>query len=118
MAGIEAKNLGQADEVDDYGTEGKSERVTLGMTGMGLGSESTVWRSTLLPGWSWMRNIKPRVPFEICPLPHREYVISGRIRYTMADGTFVDGNPGDHLMIDPGHLAEVVGDEACVLLDW
>ncbi len=118
MAGIEAKNLGQADEVDDYGAEGKSERVTLGMTGMGLGSESTVWRSTLLPGWSWIRNIKPRVPFKICPLHHREYVISGRIRYTMADGTFFFFNDWENMLIDPGHLAEVVGDEACVLLDW
>lgn len=118
MPGSEVKNLGQPEEVTDWGEQGKSERVTVGVTGFGIGSESTVWRSTLNPGWSWQRNIKPGVPFESCPLHHREFVISGRIKYVMDDGTTVEAGPGDHIMIDPGHQAEVVGDEACVLLDW
>ena len=118
MAGIESKNLDQPDDVHDYGEQGKSAKVTLGVAGFGLGSESTVWLSTLRPGWSWQRNIKPSVPFERCPLHHREYVISGRVRYAMDDGTVVEARAGDHLLIDPGHLAEVVGDETCVLLDW
>jgi hypothetical protein len=113
MAGIEKKNFDDPDEVEDYGAEGNSKRVTLG-----IAEDSTVWRSSLLPGWSWMRNIKPNVPFEACPLHHREYVVSGRIRYTMNDGSEVVGEPGDHLLIEPGHLAEVAGDEACILLDW
>jgi hypothetical protein len=36
----------------------------------------------------------------------------------MADGSAVEATTGDHLLVDPGHLAEVVGDETCVLLDW
>jgi len=118
MAGIEQQSLDAPDERADYGARGKAARVTLGMAGFGIGSESTVWLSTLRPGWSWLRNIKPNVPFERCPLHHREYVISGRIRYAMADGSSVEAGPGDHLLIDPGHLAEVTGDEDCVLLDW
>jgi hypothetical protein len=118
MAGIESRNLGQPDEVADYGEHGSSAKVPLGIAGFGLGSASTVWLSRLRPGWSWLRNIKPDVPFEVCPLHHREYVISGRIRYTMDDGTVVEAGPGDHLLIDPGHLAEVIGDEECVVLDW
>ena len=118
MAGIESKNLGQPDEVSDYGEHGESARVTLGMAGFGFGSELTVWLSTLEPGWSWRRNIMPSVPFESCPLHHREYVIAGRIRYAMEDGTVVEAGAGDHLLIGPGHLAEVVGDETCVVLDW
>jgi hypothetical protein len=118
MAGIEQKNFDEADEVAEYGDQGKAERITLGMAGYGLGSESTVWRSTLLPGWSWQRNIQPNVPFERCPLHHREFVVSGRIRYEMADGTAVEAGPGDHLLIEPGHQATVLGEEACVLLDW
>jgi hypothetical protein len=118
MAGIEQKNMDQPDEREDYGEQGEAAKVTLGMVGLGLGSESTVWLSTLQPGWSWLRNIKPTVPFERCPFHHREYVISGRIRYAMDDGTAVEAGPGDHLLIEPGHLAEVVGNEACVLLDW
>ena len=47
MAGIEQKSFSQADAVSDYGDQGKAEKVTLGMSGFGLGSESTVWLSTL-----------------------------------------------------------------------
>jgi hypothetical protein len=118
MAGIKAKNLGQPDEVEDYGEQGRAEAVTLGIAGFGIGNESTVWRSRLRPGWSWLRNIKPSVQFDDCPYHHREYVVSGRIRYTMADGEVVDGVAGDHIRIEPHHLAEVVGDEECVLIDW
>ena len=118
MTGIEKKNLGQPDQVEDYGEQGKAEGVTVGEAGFGLGNESNVWRSTLNPGWSWVRNIGPQVPFDKCPYHHREYVVSGRIRYSMADGTVVEAGPGDALLIHPGHLAEVVGDEACVLIDW
>ena len=118
MAGIERKSLSQPDDRTDYGEQGTSSKVTVGMAGFGVGSESTVWLSTLHPGWSWMRNIKPAVPFESCPLHHREYVIAGRIRYLLADGTAVEANAGDHLLIEPGHLAEVVGNETCLLLDW
>jgi hypothetical protein len=118
MAGIEQKSLDQPDETADYGDQGKAAKVSLGMGGFGLGSESTVWLSTLRPGWSWEGNIQPNVPFERCPLHHREYVVSGRIRYVMADGTAVEASAGDHLLIEPGHQATVVGDEVCVLLDW
>jgi hypothetical protein len=118
MAGIESKNVGEPDEVIDWGEQGGSAKLTLGFAGYGIGNESTVWVSTLRPGWSWARNIQPDVPFERCPLHHREYVISGRIRYVMEDGAVTDAGPGDHLVIDPGHVAEVVGDEPCVLIDW
>jgi hypothetical protein len=118
MAGIESKNIGQADQIIDWGGQGGSARVTLGFAGYGIGNESTIWISTLRPGWSWMRNIQPEVPFERCPLHHREYVISGHIRYVAEDGTVTEAGPGDHLMIDPGHVAEVVGDEPCELIDW
>ena len=115
---IERKNVADADEVADYGEQGDSARLTLGETGFGIASESTVWLSRLRPGWSWERNIKPDVPFETCPLHHREYIISGRIQYTMEDGTQVEAGPGDPLLIEPGHLAQVIGDEECVALDW
>lgn len=118
MGGIERKHVDDAEDVTDYGEQGTSAKLTLGYTGFGIGSESTVWLSRLEPGWSWDRNIRPGVPFERCPLHHREYVIAGRIRYVMADGTTVEAGEGDHLLIDPGHAAEVIGEETCVLLDW
>jgi hypothetical protein len=118
MPGIEQKSFDHPDSETDYGEQGKAARVTLGTRGFGIGSESTVWRSTLEPGWSWERNIQPHVPFDRCPLHHREYVVSGRIRYVLADGTAVEASAGDHLLIEPGHRATVVGNETCVLLDW
>jgi uncharacterized cupin superfamily protein len=45
-------------------------------------------------------------------------VIEGRIRYVMDNGTAVEAGPGHHLLIDPGHRAEVIGSEDCILLDW
>jgi len=118
VAGIEQKSVNQPDETIDWGEHGNSVQVTLGFSGYGLGNESTVWLSTLEPGWSWQRNIKPNVGFESCPLHHREYVIAGRVRYAMDDGTAVEASAGDHLLIDPGHQAEVLGDQTCILLDW
>ena len=60
-----------------------------------------------------MRDIKPTVVgLENCPLHHREYVVSGRIRYEVVDtGEVVDAGAGSYLTIQPGHLASVVGDE-------
>ena len=118
MAGIEQGSVHDPTEEIDWGEYGVSAKVTLGFSGYGLGNESTVWLSTLKPGWSWQRNIRPEVDLESCPLHHREYVISGRIRYAMDDGTAVEASAGDHLLIDPGHQAEVLGGEDCVLLDW
>jgi hypothetical protein len=118
MPGIEQGRVSEPNEEIDWGEHGKSAQVTLGFSGYGLGNESTVWLSTLKPGWSWQRNIRPQVEFESCPLHHREYVISGRIRYVTDDGTTVEAVAGDHLVIGPGHQAEVLGAEDCVLLDW
>jgi hypothetical protein len=63
MAGIVQKNVDQPDETVDYGDQGRSAKVSVGIAGYGLGSESTIWLSTLRPGWSWQRNIKPNEPF-------------------------------------------------------
>jgi quercetin dioxygenase-like cupin family protein len=36
----------------------------------------------------------------------------------MDDGTEAGGGPGDVAVIPPGHNAWVVGDEACVMIDF
>ena len=61
---------------------------------------------------------KPRMGMDYCPAFHHEYVVSGRIIYRMADGSAVEAKAGDHVIIEPGHAGEVVGDELCVLVDW
>ena len=107
---VYVKSLDQPEGTESYGAEGQAEAVQIG--------DSTVWRSRLKPGWSWERNAKPRTGVDYCPAFHREYVVAGRIRYRLQDGSVVDAGPGDHLVIEPGHAAEVLGDEECVLLDW
>ena len=82
-------------------------------------ADESVWRSELAPGWTWDTDMKPLAGGAAsCPMTHREYVVSGRIRYHSDDGGVVSAEPGDFLFIRPGHRAEVVGDDVCVLVDW
>lgn len=101
----------QPDETIDF-IHGKSDVVR-------FGEEEEVWRSELTPGWNWDEDLQPYAEGATsCPLTHREYVVSGRIRYLADDGTEAYGEPGDFLFIEPGHRAWVIGDESCVLIDW
>ena len=112
MAGMQVRRFDQPDDTWSFGDAGRSEIVVV--------EGVTVVRSTLQPGWSWVRDIKPQVEdLESCPLHHREYVVSGRIRYESVDsGETVEAGPGSYLDIEPGHLASVVGDEPAVLIDF
>jgi len=112
MAGVQVKRFDQPDDTWEFGDRGRSEIVNL--------DDVMVVRSTLEPGWSWVEQIKPQAEgLESCPLHHREYVVAGRIRYEMvATGEVVEADAGSYLDVQPGHLASVVGDETCVLVDF
>jgi mannose-6-phosphate isomerase-like protein (cupin superfamily) len=104
------RHFGEADESVMF-EHGSATMVTLG--------REEVWRSELEPGWSWDDDIRPAAGGATsCPMTHREYVVSGRVRYLMEDGTEVEAAAGDTLFIPPGHRAWVVGAETCVLIDW
>ena len=108
---IRTKTFDQPDETLELGDKGRSDIVTI--------DDVMVVRSTMEPGWSWLEHIKPTVEdLENCPLHHHEYVVSGRIHYEMASGGSVEAGPGTYLEIEPGHLASVVGEETCVVIDW
>jgi hypothetical protein len=108
---VHVKSLDKPEAVEEYDGDGVAEAVQIG--------PSVVWRSRLKPGWSWDKNARSRMGgAAYCGSWHREYVVSGRILYRLHDGTSVEGKAGDYLVIEPGHAAEVVGDEECVLLDW
>ena len=51
-------------------------------------------------------------------MPHVGYVISGRMKVVMDDGSEMECGPEDALVIPPGHDAWIVGDEPCVILDF
>ena len=78
----------------------------------------TIGRSTFEPGWSWEKCIKPIVKTNSCEAPHTGYIVSGRIKVVMDDGSEIEGGPGDAAIIPPGHNAWVVGDEPCIMIDF
>ena len=97
------------DEVRKF-SKGKLELANLG--------DSTIGRYTAEPGWKWSKDIKPIVNTNSCQITHTEYVISGRVKVKMDDGTEQEFGPGEALYIPPGHDAWVVGNESLVAIDF
>ena len=75
-------------------------------------------RGTFEPGWHWAEHVKPIAGTDSCQTRHIGYIVSGRMRVRMADGTETDFGPGDFMHIEPGHDAWVLGEEPCVNLDF
>lgn len=109
MADGEIKSMGAPDEVRKF-PNGQIELVHVG--------GGSVGRATFQPGWKWSNDVKPIAGTELCQAPHFGYQLSGRMRVVMADGREFESGPGDVVIIPPGHDAWIVGDEACVLIDW
>jgi hypothetical protein len=105
MAGVEKRDFDSPDE-SRTPDKTRSDVVHLGGT--------TTARLTLEPGWTWSDCVKPIVGTESCQLRHLGVVQSGRMRVTHEDGTVLELAAGDAYVIEPGHNAEVVGDEAFV----
>ena len=110
MASIEVKSFDSPDEVREF--EGKGHADVLNIGGQ------TVGRGTFEPGWRWSENVKPIAGTDSCEVSHLGYVVSGRMRVEMDGGESGECGPGDVVAIPPGHDAEVVGDEPCVLVDF
>jgi quercetin dioxygenase-like cupin family protein len=109
MATLVGKNLGTPDETRTF-PKGKLEVVQLG--------DATVARGVFEPGWRWSEHVKPIVHTDSCQLKHVGYLLSGRIRVRMDDGTQTELGPGDAYVIEPGHDAWVVGDETAIGLEF
>jgi quercetin dioxygenase-like cupin family protein len=77
-----------------------------------------VGRGTFEPGWRWSEHVKPIAGTDSCQAAHMGYCISGRMRVRMDDGQEAEVGPGDFMLAAPGHDAWIVGDEACVIIDW
>ena len=109
MAQIDAQNIGTPHETRPFKEHGHMDVVTLGDFTLGMG--------TFEPGWRWSEDVKPIAGTESCQVRHTGICISGSMVVRMEDGTEVTVGPGDVMVIEPGHDAWVVGDEACVLYD-
>ena len=47
--------------------------------------------------------VKPLVNTNSCQAPHTQYMISGRLKVVMDDGTEEEFGPGDTAVVPPGH---------------
>ena len=77
-----------------------------------------VGRATFQPGWKWSTHVKPIAKTDSCQAAHVGYVISGRMKVVMDDGTADEFGPGDLIICPAGHDAWTVGNEPCVVIDW
>jgi len=110
MSDFAVKSFDAPDDVRPFAGKGQAEIVEV--------AGRAVARATYEPGWKWSVNVKPIVGTETCEIFHRGYVISGRIKVTMDDGTEGVAGPHDVVSIPAGHTGEVVGDEPCVWVDF
>jgi quercetin dioxygenase-like cupin family protein len=109
MTSITKKSLSSPDQRSTPFEKGEIETVTV--------AGVTLLRETLQPGWKWSEHVKPVAKTDSCQKRHLKYIISGRQKILMDDGTEVELFPGDFAVIEPGHNAWVVGDEPNVLLE-
>jgi hypothetical protein len=110
MAITEARDFDSPDEVREF--EGKGRALVVNIGGQVVG------RGTFEPGWKWSTNVKPIAGTDSCQVSHLGYVISGRMKIYMDDGSEVEIGPGQVVAIPPGHDAEVVGGESCEMVDF
>lgn len=109
MGIIELKNINKPDEIRDL-PKTKIKVIHVG--------NATIMYATFQPGWKWSECVKPTVGSNSCQVSHVNFIISGRMRILMDDGTEKEMGPGSIANIPPGHDAWVVGDEPCVALDF
>jgi quercetin dioxygenase-like cupin family protein len=111
MAGLVRKSLDSPEEVRPF-EESKGQLELVNLEGGPVG------RATFEPGWRWSRHVKPIAKTDSCQAAHMGYVISGRMKVVMDDGEEMEFGPSDFMVCPPGHDAWIVGDEACVVIDW
>ena len=110
MENVHKKNLDSPDETRRFVDKGKADIVKLGNV--------TVGRVVFEPGWKWSEHVKPIAKTESCQASHVGYIISGRMKVVMDNGTEQEVGPGDAFTIPPGHDGWVIGDDPCVALDF
>ena len=110
MASIEVKSFDAPDETRAFEGRGKADMVHV--------AGRVVGRGVFEPGWRWSENIKPIAGTDSCQVSHLGYCISGRMRVLMDNGGEAEIGPGQVVAIPPGHDAEVIGDESCILVDF
>ena len=110
LPGMEKKSLDSSPDQTLTFEKGKVEIAKVG--------DTTIGRGYFEPGWSWEKSIKPIAKTDSCQLPHTHYVISGRLKVSLDDGSEEEFGRGDVAYVPPGHNSWVVGNEPLVILDF
>ena len=105
MAGVTKKSFDAPDEART------PEKTKVDVVNLG---SATAARTTFQPGWKWSECIKPIVGGDRCQARHVGTILSGALHVVHDDGSEADLGSGDVYVIEPGHDAWVVGDEAVV----
>jgi hypothetical protein len=109
MTVIEIKNLDRADETREL----PKTHIEVAKI-----HDKVLMRATFQPGWKWSECVKPTVGTDSCQVAHLNYVVSGRMKLVMDDGSEKEMGAGDFVEFPPGHDAWVLGSEPCVVLDF
>jgi hypothetical protein len=110
MGGLDAKSFDSPDETRPFQAHGHAEVIEM--------NGKMVLRTVFEPGWHWKDDIGPIAGTDSCQTHHFGYCVSGQMKIVMDDGTEKLLGPGQLAEIQPGHDAEVVGDETCVFIDF
>ncbi|HET9662472.1 MAG TPA: cupin domain-containing protein [Thermomicrobiales bacterium] len=109
MAGVTTIDFDHPDDTRTF-SHGRVDIVRVG--------PSTIARLSLEPGWHWSEHVKPVAGTETCQARHVGFMESGRLHVMMEDGTQMDIGPGETYVIEPGHDAEVIGNNPIVALEF
>jgi hypothetical protein len=109
MGRLTIKNVSSPDEVRQFAAHGHADVVDLGGQPVLLGAFE--------PGWTWSGDLKPVAQTESCEAPHLPNCIGP---YGDPYDRWNRGRdrPGGVASIAPGHDAWVIGDEACIAVDF
>jgi hypothetical protein len=105
----------------DWTAGGITEMPKTKITKVTVG-DKMVMRIECEPGWKWAECIGPNLPMdpkpEKCPGSHFGYIEKGTFLMKHEDGTEATVTAGQAYECKPGHLAEVVGDEPVVMIEF
>ena len=108
MPSIDKRSFDTPDEVRKFKAHGHLDVVTM--------EDFVFGKGTFEPGWRWSNDVKPIVGTDSCQVRHTGMCLSGRMAVQHDDGTQVEIGPGDVYVIEPGHDAWIVGEDACVMV--
>jgi hypothetical protein len=103
------KSLLEPDEIDD-----RVNGFTIDLVNQG---GMTFRRFTFESGFKAGIDLKEAFGIELCPVPHKLVVTSGRGVFKMTDGSEHEVGPWDVLEMDADHDFWTLGDEPCVMLE-